>query len=199
MKVEYKSQNEVSQASAKAATGRTLDDWYAHLDSRGGPSQGRRVLMEYLYRQMKVDPWWATTLIVEYEKARGVYEKDGHPKGYNICVTKALTVSHEAAINEFADGSWWLGEGVKVAEGAEFDAGDGHRGVFKKVAPGKVIRFTWSGANHHPGEVVEVKCTEAAGKTSLMINHDRIQTRAAADGMRDAWAAVLNTLKARLQ
>lgn len=114
-------------------------------------------------------------------------------------MTKALTVSHEAAINEFADGSLRLDEGVKVAEGAEFDAGDGHKGTFRKVTPGKAIRFTWTGPNHSPGEIIEIKRTVTAGKTSVMINHDRIQTRAAADGMRGAWAAVLNTLKARLQ
>jgi hypothetical protein len=38
-----------------------------------------------------VDAWWATTLIVEYEKARGAVEKDGLVKGYNICVTKSVS------------------------------------------------------------------------------------------------------------
>lgn len=198
MKVDYKPQNEVSSSTAKDATGRTLEEWYADLDASGGPSQGRRVMTQYLFQQMKVDAWWATTIVVEYEKARKVQEKDGSPKGYNICVTKALTAPPEAVLDQFADGSWWLCKGAKVAEGAAFDAGDGHKGVFKKVTPGKVIRFIWTGPNHHSAELVEIKCTVTAGKTSVLISHDRLQTRAAADGMRDAWAAVLNRLKDRL-
>lgn len=198
MKVDYKPQNEVSPASAKAATGKTLEEWYAVLEAKGGGAEGRRVLTEYLFRQLKVDAWWTTTIIVEYEKARGIFEKDGLPKGYNICVTKSLTVAPERALGEFADGSWWLGKGVKVAEGGSFDAGDGHKGRFKKVTPGKVIRFTWEGLRHAPVEVIEIKATVTAGKTSVLINHDRLQSRDTADGMREAWAKVLNELKDRL-
>jgi uncharacterized protein YndB with AHSA1/START domain len=198
MKVVYKAQNEVSSPSAKAATGRTLEQWYAELDAYGGPAKGRRNLTQYLFGELKVDAWWATTIVVEYEKARGVHEKDGLPKGYGICVTKALTTPPETVLNQFADGSWWIAKGARVAEGAGFDTGDGYKGVFKKVTPGKVIRFTWNGPNHHPGEIVEIKCTVTAGKTSVLFMHDRLQTRAAADGMRDAWAAILNDLKNRL-
>lgn len=198
MKVDYKPQSEVSPASAKAATGRTLDEWYALLDEKGGLAEGRRVLTEYLFRQLKVDAWWTTTIIVEYEKARGIAEKDGLPKGYNICVTKAVAVAPERAVDEFADGSWWLGKGVKVAEGEAFDAGDGHKGRFKKVTPGKLIRFTWEGPGHAPVEVIDIKAIVTAGKTSLTINHDRLQSRDTADGMREAWAKVLNELKDRL-
>jgi hypothetical protein len=198
MKVDYKPQSEVSPASAKAATGKTLEEWYAVLDAKGGAAEGRRVLTEYLFRQLKVDAWWTTTIIVEYEKARGVLEKDGLPKGYNICVTKALTVAPERAVEEFSDGSWWLGKGVKVAEGGSFDAGDGHKGKFKKVTPGKLIRFTWEDPRHAPVEVVDIKAIVTAGKTSLSINHDRLQSRDTADGMREAWAKVLNALKDRL-
>ena len=199
MKVVYKPQNEVTSAAAKAATGRTFEDWYKELDAHGGVQAGRRNLTQLLFSQMKVDAWWSTTIVVEYEKQRGLLEKDGLPKGYNICVTKALPAPPETALQPFSDGSWWLGKGVKFAEGAAFDAGDGHQGVFKKVTPGKIIRFTWNGPNHHPCELVEIKATVTAGKTSLLINHDRIQTRATADGMRDAWAAVLNALKDRLR
>ena len=198
MKVDYRPQSEVSPASAKAATGKTLEEWYAVLDAKGGASEGRRVLTEYLFRQLKVDAWWTTTIIVEYEKARAVAEKDGLAKGYNICVTKALTAAPERVLEEFSDGSWWLGKGVKVAEGASFDAGDGHKGKFKKVTPGKLIRFTWEGPGHAPAEVVEIKATVMPGKTSVLISHDRLQTRDTADGMREAWAKVLNVLKDRL-
>ena len=198
MNVDYKPEREVTSTAAKAATGRTLEEWYAELDAHGGTSVGRRVHTEYLFRQLKVEPWWTTTIIVEYEKARGVLEKDGLPKGYNICATKALTAEPAAIFEQFSDASWWLSKDAQVVEGSTFDDGDGHKGVFKKVTAGKVIRFTWDGKNHHPGEVIEIKSTTSGGKTSVMMNHDRLQTRAAADGMRAAWGLILNRLKDRL-
>lgn len=40
---------------------------------------------------------------------------------------------------------------------------------------------------------------DKAGKTYLLINHDRIQTKAEADGLRNAWAEAVNWLKALVE
>lgn len=198
MKVDYKAHREVSSAGSKEATGRTLDDWFAELDARGGPSQGRRAMTEWLFEDLDIDAWWATTLVVEYERSRGLVEDDGLPKGYNICVTKTISADTELVFAQFMDTSWWLGKPVRVAEDGPFNDGQGHTGVFKKLSEGRLLRFTWNGANHHPGEIVEIKLTAAGPNTSIVLSHDRLQTRVAADGMREAWTRVLNTLKGRL-
>ncbi|HNY39633.1 MAG TPA: SRPBCC domain-containing protein [Bryobacteraceae bacterium] len=198
MKVEYKTNREVTSYASKEATGRTLENWFDALDARGGPSLGRRALTEWLFEELDVDSWWATTLVVEYERARGVLEDDGLPKGYNICVPKTVSADTELVYAQLTDTSWWLGKRVNVTEGAPFNDGQGHTGVFKKLSEGELLRFTWNGANHHAGETVEIKLTAAGPNTSIALHHDRLQTRASADGMREAWAHVLSTLKERL-
>ena len=89
MQVDYTPAHDTSPAGVVRATGREFGEWFRELDARGGPQQGRRALGEALLAR-KLDTWWATTLLVEYEKARGVTDKDGAPRGYNLCVTKSV-------------------------------------------------------------------------------------------------------------
>lgn len=154
-------------------------------------------MSDYLFKERKVDAWWTTTLAVEYEKARGVLEKDGLAKGYNICVTKTLGAPPAKIYAALIDTARWLGaeSSADVREGGAFDDGDGHRGVFKRLNPGKLIRFTWEGAGHQPVEEVEIKFTPNGAKTSVVLNHTRLLDRAAADGMRAAWGEVLDYAK----
>ncbi len=77
MKVERKSDHVVSEDSCKAATGKSLSEWFALMDARGGIALGRRELGQYLFAEMKVDPWWSATINCEYEAARNQLEKDG--------------------------------------------------------------------------------------------------------------------------
>jgi len=200
MQVQYDSQFPVNDASARQHTGKTLSEWFTLLDKRCGPAAGRRAWTDVLFKELKVDAWWVTTLSVEYEAARGIVEKDGKPKGYNICVTKSVTAQPAAIYDALCDAHVLFGPGAKAdfKEGGAIDAGNGHRGVFKKVVTGKTLRFTWEGEQHHAAELIEIKFTPAGAKTSVVLNHDRLANRAAADGMRAAWADSLDRLKAKL-
>jgi uncharacterized protein YndB with AHSA1/START domain len=200
MKVDYAADHEFSPATARGATGRDIDEWFADFDTRGGPGAGRKALGDYLFKERKVDAWWTTTLLVEYEKARGVTEKDGGPRGYSICVTKSVAAPAEAVFAALLDTRWWLGSAgpAALSDGSTFDDGEGHRGLVSKLTSGKVLRFSWEGPGHQAGERVEIKLASSGAKTSVVLTHDRLPDRAAADGMRAAWARVLDGLKERV-
>lgn len=200
MQVNYSADHEWSSAAAKQSTGRSIEEWFAALDARGGPGQGRKALGDFLVKEQKVDAWWTTTLLVEYEKARGVTEKDGGPRGYSICVTKAVPATPQQVYDVLVDATWWLGPRAQAdfREGGAFDDQEGHRGIVKKANAGKTLRFTWEGPGHQAGEVVEIKLAASGAKTSIVLNHDRLPDRAAADGMRTAWGKVLEGLKEKL-
>lgn len=204
MKIKYEAQNEMSAAAVRKATGKSWDEWFTLLDKFGGPAKGRREMNVFLYDKHKVDAWWTATIVVEYERARKVVEKDGSPKGYNICVTKAIKAKPQQLFDAFtkpAELAKWFGAGTKVdlREGGSFSNPDGNRGQFKKINPGKTLRFTWEGERHAPVELVEVKLQPSGAKCSLLLTHDRIQNREVADGMRAAWGAAFETLKAQLE
>lgn len=203
MKIEYKAANEMSDSAIHKATGKKWNEWYALLDKLGGPEKGRKVLNDFLFNKNKVDAWWTGTIVVEYEKARQVTEKDGRLKGYNICATKAVAAKPAQIFDAFTDTaklSKWFGAGTKgdFKEGGSFSNPDGNQGTIKKINPGKGLRFTWDGAKHN-GEIVEVKLAPSGAKCSVMVNHDRIQSREAADGLRAAWGQALETLKSQLE
>jgi len=203
MKIDWKSDQPTDEAAAKKATGKSLGEWFAILDKFGGPAKGRREIGQFLLTEHKMDPWWTTTINIEYEAAHGLREKDGRAKGYMICATKAIKAEPEACYAAFASAKAldaWLGPGHKLdfKDGGELRNADGNHASIKKITPGKTIKLIWLAAGEAVDTPIEVKFQGAAGKTTVMITHDRLQTRAAADGMRRAWGEALDRLKAVL-
>ncbi len=203
MQVELRAQHEPNDETAQAHTGRTLTEWFQAIDAQGGTAQGRRAIGEFLLREHKVDAWWTSTITVEYEKARGLLEKDGRPKGYSICVTKNVAAPAARVWRAFttpAELSTWLGAGMtsEAKEGETFANADGNRGTYLRLSPPKTLRFTWHGGACTQSSV-EVKLQDKDGKCGITLNHERIATRAEADGLRTGWGRALQRLKEQLE
>jgi uncharacterized protein YndB with AHSA1/START domain len=192
------------ESAARAATGKSVGEWFALLDLLGGPSLGRRSIGNHLVKAHKLDPWWVSTLNIGYEAAHGVVERDGRPKGYTICATKSIKAAPAACFAAFAKAEAldaWLGAGHELdfREGGSLANADGNRAAIRKINPGKTIRMHWTQPDAAPDTPVEVKLQPAGAKTTVMITHDRLQTRAEADGFRRAWGEALSRLKAWLE
>jgi uncharacterized protein YndB with AHSA1/START domain len=204
MKVECRSDQPVGDASCKAATGKTLPEWFALIDAQGGPALGRRVIGQWLLTEMKVDIWWSPTINCEYEIARNQLEKDGKPRGYTICATKTIKADANACYAAFASASEldrWFGAGhsLDLGDGGKLGNADGNRATIKKANPGKTIRMTWEDADLTLATPVEIKFAPVGAKTTVMVTIDRLQTRAEADGYRRAWGEALDRLKTLLE
>jgi uncharacterized protein YndB with AHSA1/START domain len=201
MKINYKTQNSTTNDAVKAATGKSWDEWFADLDSRGGPSIGRREIGNYLIWECKLETWWSAVMNFEYEAARGVTDKDGRHKGYTICSTKTinapLATVYEAWTSAEALDKWFgSANRAEVADGGTFSNADGNGGTFKRVRANKDLRFTWSGPSEGTDSIVDVTFQDkGSGKVLLMVTHDRIQSTAEADGLRAAWGEALTRLK----
>jgi uncharacterized protein YndB with AHSA1/START domain len=196
---------DVNDATAREKTGQTLQQWFALLDGLGGPAAGRRDLVNHLLKERELDEWWATTLVVEYERARGQHEKDGAPKGYSICSTKTVAAPLERVFRAFgapADLDAWLGGGttVDLRDGGKLQNADGERVTFQRVRANKDLRMLWEHATRANGSQVEVLFADKGkGKTGITLNHTRIQARRDADELRAGWSAALEQLKRHLE
>ena len=204
MKIERKAEHAVSEASCKAATGRTLTAWHAAIDARGGPTLGRRELGNWLVGELKIDPWWSSTIAHEYELARGAVEKDGRPKGYTICATRCIKADaarcHEAFASSQALDAWFgPGHDVRLEDGGHWRNADGNAATVRKVNPARSIRLLWEDSWLTMPTPVEVKFAAAGPKTTVMVTIERLQTRAEADGYRRAWGEALDRLKGVLE
>ena len=201
MKSKFKSDHPVTNEAAKAATGKTLDKWFAELDKADGLKLGRREINNRLYAQ-KLDPWWCATIAVEYEKHHDLRKKDGLFEGYFICSTKTITAPLAEVYKAWSNGaelSKWFGVGTKadVKDGGKFENKDGDKGTYLRVRDKKDLRMTFETSGSSAPTQVDVQFQDKGkGKTGLLVNHSRIQTREEADGLRAAWAQALEQLKA---
>jgi uncharacterized protein YndB with AHSA1/START domain len=200
MKVERKADHAVSETSCKSATGKTIAEWFKALDKHGGVALGRRSLSKWVEHEHDVELWWATTIVNEYEIARGDLAKDGKPKGYSICPTKSIKASPRDCFAAFANAkslNEWFGpkHDVDMREGGHWRNGDGNRANISKVNTGKNIRMVAEDDGLTLPTPVEIQFTGAGDKCTVMVKIDRLQTRAEADGYRRAWGEALEKLK----
>jgi uncharacterized protein YndB with AHSA1/START domain len=205
MKVERKADHAVSEASCKSATGKTLAEWFRALDAHGGVALGRRQLSHWLQEEHQMQPWWSSTVVNEYEIARGDFARDGKPKGYSICPTKSIKASAQACFAAFADArslNAWFGGGceVNLVDGGHWRSADGNRATIKKVNPGKSIRLLAEDPGLTLATPVQIKfeapAREKTDRCTVMVSIERLQTRAEADGYRRAWGEALDRLRA---
>ncbi|HEX9653382.1 MAG TPA: hypothetical protein VGA99_06705, partial [bacterium] len=124
---------ELTDQNVKTHTGKAWKEWFKALDELGGPGVGRKGMGDFLFKQCKVDPWWTATIMVEYENARGLAQKDGKPMGYNICVTKGIASTIENVYAAFAKAGEldkWFSRKTKqdFKIGGRYENADGDRG-----------------------------------------------------------------------
>jgi uncharacterized protein YndB with AHSA1/START domain len=201
MKVERKADHAVSESSCKSVTGKSLAEWFKALDRHGGVALGRRTLSKWIEHEHDVELWWATTITNEYEIARGDLAKDGKPKGYSICPTKSIEASPKDCFAAFATSkalNAWYGPKnvIDLRDGGQWRNADGNRATFKKLNPGKNIRFVAEDDALTWPTPVEIKFDGSGEKCTVMVAIERLQTRAEADGYRRAWGEALERLKA---
>ena len=200
MKYKFESDHPVTDAAAKSATGKTLAQWFAELDKLDGLKLGRGGAGKHLLAQ-KVDPWWITTISVEYEKHHDARKKDGLYEGYFVCSTKTIAAPVAQVYAAWANNeslSQWLGAATKaeVKDGGKYENKDGDQGVFLRVRKDKDLRLSFENPAFSAPTQVDVQFqNRGKGKTGVTLNHTRIQTRAEADGLLAAWAGALDRLK----
>ena len=192
MKVELRPDFEVSDESCRVATGKTLAEWFEWIDSGAG-GEGRRSVVNAIYDATGrgADVWWPTTIWVEYEAAKGIVKKDDLAEGYNICSTKTITAPVEIVYFALAG---------TAQEGEAYSDPEGNSGEWLRLRPRKDVRLRWKTAG--VATETQVDCAFAdkgKGRTGVTLNHQRIQSRAEADGLRRAWGKFLDELKAGLE
>jgi len=202
--VERKADHAVSEASCKEATGKTLADWFKALDKHGGIPLGRRGSSNWLMKELGINPWWASTIVNEYEIARGDLAKDGKPRGYSICPTKSIKAGPSECFAAFASAralDQWFGpkHDVDLRDGGHWRNGDGNNAAIRKVNAGKNIRLLAADPGLTLPAPVEIKFEGSGVKCTVMVSVERLQTRAEADGYRRAWGEALDRLKAHLE
>jgi len=199
MKIDLTSDFPVTEEACQSATGRTITGWIEALEAQGDACRTRRDATNWLAGEMGKEYWWATTVWVEMERRKGIVKKDGRAEGYNICSTKTINAPVSRVYAAFAGPGGLAWFGGTAEQDHSLTSSEGHSGQAVRVRQDKDLRYAWqTKGSDHPTEV-DVMFAEKGGKTGITLNHNRIQTREEADGLRRAWGEALARLKSELE
>lgn len=201
MKVTLQSDFDLTDAACLVATGRPMSDWFKIIEGMPELEGKRRETLAYLYDHGQKNAWWPTTIWVEMQRAKGVTLKDGRPDGYNICVTKSVAKPVAEVFGAFQNSlvEKWFGDGAQVESDGGIRDSVGNRGTAVRIRENKDLRYKWLTSGVEDETDVDITFVQTGPKTGITLTHNRIQSRAEADGLRKAWGEALSRLKTLLE
>jgi hypothetical protein len=100
----------MSDASIRNGTGKGWDDWFRILDAWSGTDHDHTEIARYVNGEHGIDGWWAQSVTVGYERARGMRARNQRPDWFEVSVSKTLDLSPLEAWHAFVEpkrrGEW---------------------------------------------------------------------------------------------
>ena len=165
-------------------TGRSWAEWVGLLDEWAARERPHREIAAYLTDERKLPGWWAQTVTVGYERARGL-RAPGQRRGggFEMTVSKTVAAPLERLVAAFVEDDrregWFPGAPLRLRTRAKrtarFDWEDGRTRV--------ALWFTDKGAE----------------KSSVAVQHERLADPAEAEALRSLWRERLAELKRVLE
>ena len=93
----------VSDAAIQRATGKSWDEWFALLDAWHGTTHNHTEIARHVYETYGIDGWWAQSVTVGYERARGMRALHERPDGFSGNASKTFPVSVERLFAAFVE------------------------------------------------------------------------------------------------
>jgi len=175
----------MSDEKVEAATGRVWRDWFDLLDDWGAVEREHKDIATWLNAEHGVPGWWAQTVTVEYERARGLRPLRGDRDGsHNVSASKAVGVPVERLFEAWSDPDLrarWLGD----AELSE-----------RTSRPPRTARYDWE-----DGSTRVIVGFEAMGeaKSRVALSHERLPDEDEAARLKAFWRERLAALKTQLE
>jgi uncharacterized protein YndB with AHSA1/START domain len=174
-----------SEEAVRGATGRSYEDWFRLLDEADMTSRRHGEIASELTDEHGVDSWWAQTITVGYERARGLRPPHGGRDGlFSISASKTLDVPVERLFEAFTDATLrerWL-PGGELRE--------------RTSQPGRSARFDWGDGQTRVNVGFEPR---GDARSQVAVAHERLADAEAAEEMKLFWRERLNALKALLE
>ena len=170
--------NGISDDAVKAKTGKKWDEWFKVLDKAGARMMEHKEIAELVQNQLGLTPWWGQMVTVGYEQERGMRAKHQRGVRYEVDRSKTIDVPIETVWAAWHDPEMlarWLPE-------TRFEV--------TKSTPPRILHLKWPDDTH-----VVVMLQERAGKTKVVVSHERVQVSGEVKQLQDFWSAALDRLK----
>ncbi len=164
-----------SETAVRKATGKRWDDWFRLLDAWGGTGHTHTEIARYVNEALGVDGWWAQSVTVGYERARGMRAPHQRPDGFSVDVSKTFPVDAERLYRAFADArqrNRWIERGTLT---------------LRASTPAKrVARFDF-GTSADGSRVMVGITPKGPSKASAAIRHERLGAAEDVETKRTFW------------
>lgn len=169
--------NRTSVAAVVAATGHDWDEWNARLDAWGAIGREHKEVAAWLVAEQGVDGWWAQSITVAYERARGLRTAGSGRDGlFTVSVSKTVNVPVMRLYEAFLASQ----DSLRV----------------RTSQPGKSARFDWADGTTRVNVGFDAK---GPHKSTVAPAHERIADAAQAEKFRALWRERLSALKTGLE
>lgn len=168
----------------RRATEHGWDEWFATLDAWGASDRRHAEIARWLTDERGVDGWWAQSITVGYERARGMRRKHELARGFGVSSTKTVGVVADAALAAFTNPRLrraWLPDAPMRR---------------RPTRATSVARFDWFDP---PSRLVVSVDPIGPARTVVSVQHEQLPDAAAAERVKLDWRRRLVDLKATLE
>jgi hypothetical protein len=174
----------MSDAKVAAATGRRWEEWFGLLDGWGAVERSHKEMARWLSDEHGVPGWWAQSVTVAYEQARGLRAPGQRPDGWTVTASKTVAVAVDrlyAAFTDDAQRERWL-PGAELRE--------------RTATAPRTARYDWEDGSTR---VVVGFTDRGAAKSTVDLAHERLPDADAAEAMKAYWRERVAALKTLLE
>lgn len=179
------SENRVSGEAVVAKTGRDWDSWFTLLDDWGAPERKHSEIATWLTGEHGVAGWWAQSITVAYEQARGLrVAGQGRDGTYSVSASKTVNVPLGTLFQAVEDPEMrtrWLPQDLLEVTTS---------------SPHKSVRGRWDGG---AGRVAIGFVPKGEGKAQVALAHEKLADPESARKMKAYWSERLVDLKNLLE
>ena len=182
----------VSEARCIEKTGHGFDHWFGVLDKFKAPDKGHKAAAKHLLDDHKVSAWYAQSITVAYERARGLRDVNQSCSGdFQVSVSRVLPVSLDAAtdaIGQKRRRQLWSAE-VESTVRDDLDKALGEKRI-KRGPNAHALRYKTKDGT------VEWRLTaKDDAKSQLVVTASGLASRDAIEPQRARWKATLDRFR----
>jgi hypothetical protein len=166
------------------ATGKNWEEWLELLDQAGAVKRTHTEIARWLTDEQGVPGWWAQSITVGYERARGLREPGQRADGWSVTASKTIAVPVERLFEAFERDSireQWLPDAelhlrtATAPVSARYDWGDGTTRL--------IVSFE----------------TQGPKKSRVALEHEKLPDSEVAERMKAWWRERIEALKELLE
>lgn len=191
---------EFSEDGCRARTGRSSAAWYEILDAFNARQKGHTRAAAHLHAEHGVPAWWAQAITVQYARDLGLRAYGQRHDWFAVSVQRAMAAPVETiwrALCESSEISKWYRPRRRQGfyPGGRWSNSGGDRGQFRKIVPGRLVRFTWENPRHTAGSAVQIEVFDKGDRCTLQVTHRRIANAEEREELRLLWSRAMDSLK----